>query len=91
MSRGLPWMAVRYFNAAGADPRSEIGEAHDPETHLIPLVLAAASGGTPVRVLGNDYETADGTCVRDYIHVSDIADDMSGASSIFLMEAIVAH
>jgi UDP-arabinose 4-epimerase len=68
---GLPWMAFRYFNAAGADPRSEIGEAHDPETHLIPLVLAAARGGPP---FGNDYDTPDGTCVRDYIHVSDIAD-----------------
>src|SRR5215831_3282031 len=71
---GLPWVALRYFNAAGADPDGEIGEAHDPETHLIPLVLVAARGGAPVRVLGNDYDTWDGTCVRDYIHVSDIAD-----------------
>jgi UDP-glucose-4-epimerase GalE len=71
---GLPWMALRYFNAAGADPQGEIGEAHDPETHLIPLVLASARGGAPVRILGNDYDTPDGTCVRDYIHVSDIAD-----------------
>ncbi len=71
---GLPWMAFRYFNAARADPRSEIGEAHDPETHLIPLVLAAARGGPPVLIFGNDYDTPDGTCVRDYIHVSDIAD-----------------
>jgi UDP-glucose-4-epimerase GalE len=71
---GLPWMALRYFNAAGADPHGEIGEAHDPETHLIPLVLAAARSGKPVRIYGDDYDTADGSCVRDYIHVSDIAD-----------------
>ena len=70
----LPWIALRYFNAAGADPRGEIGEAHDPETHLIPLVLAAARTGAPVRIFGNDYDTVDGSCVRDYIHVSDIAD-----------------
>src|SRR5262249_28647497 len=74
VSFGLPWVAFRYFNAAGADPDGAIGEAHDPETHLIPLVLAAARGGVPVRILGNDYNTPDGTCVRDYIHVSDIAD-----------------
>jgi UDP-glucose-4-epimerase GalE len=71
---GLPWIALRYFNAAGADPDGEIGEAHDPETHLIPLVLAAARTGAPVRIFGNDYDTADGSCVRDYIHVSDIAE-----------------
>ena len=70
----LPWIALRYFNAAGADPRGAIGEAHDPETHLIPLVLAAARTGAPVRIFGNDYDTVDGSCVRDYIHVSDIAD-----------------
>jgi UDP-arabinose 4-epimerase len=71
---GLPWMALRYFNAAGADPDGEIGEAHDPETHLIPLVLAAARTRLPVRIFGTDYDTRDGTCVRDYVHVSDIAD-----------------
>jgi UDP-arabinose 4-epimerase len=71
---GLPWIALRYFNAAGADPDGEIGETHDPETHLIPSVLAAARTRAPVRVFGNDYETLDGTCVRDYIHVTDIAD-----------------
>src|SRR3984893_12493547 len=71
---GLPWMALRYFNAAGADPDREIGEAHDPETHLIPLVLRAARDGNPVAVFGDDYDTADGTCVRDYIHVLDIAE-----------------
>jgi len=70
---GLPWIALRYFNAAGADPDGEIGEAHYPETHLVPLVLAGARTGVPVRIFGNDYDTADGSCVRDYIHVSDIA------------------
>lgn len=70
---GLPWVALRYFNAAGADPDREIGEAHDPETHLIPLVLAAACTGVPVRIFGDDYDTADGSCIRDYIHVCDIA------------------
>jgi UDP-glucose-4-epimerase GalE len=71
---GLPWIALRYFNAAGADPDGEIGEVHDPETHLIPLVLAAARTGSAVRIFGTDYETSDGTCIRDYVHVSDIAD-----------------
>jgi UDP-arabinose 4-epimerase len=70
---GLPWMALRYFNAAGADPEGQIGEAHDPETHLIPLALEAARTGTPVRIFGTDYDTPDGSCVRDYIHVADIA------------------
>jgi UDP-arabinose 4-epimerase len=71
---GLPWIALRYFNAAGADPDGEVGESHDPETHLIPLVLAAARTGAPVRIFGEDYDTLDGTCVRDYVHVCDIAD-----------------
>ena len=67
-------IALRYFNAAGADPAGEIGEDHDPETHLIPLVLDAAAGSRPdITILGNDYDTPDGTCIRDYIHVSDIA------------------
>ncbi|HKD47802.1 MAG TPA: UDP-glucose 4-epimerase GalE [Rhizomicrobium sp.] len=71
---GLQTVALRYFNAAGADPEGESGEDHDPETHLIPLVLDAASGRrSHITVFGNDYETADGTCVRDYIHVSDLA------------------
>ena len=65
---------MRYFNAAGADPDGETGEAHDPETHLIPLVLEAAAGGLPLTVFGSDYPTRDGTCVRDYIHVTDLAD-----------------
>jgi UDP-glucose-4-epimerase GalE len=72
---GLRWMALRYFNAAGADPDGEIGEDHDPETHLIPLVIGAALGTRPpVRIFGTDYPTPDGTAVRDYIHVADLAD-----------------
>jgi UDP-arabinose 4-epimerase len=72
---GLESVSLRYFNAAGADPDGELGECHDPETHLIPLVLEAAAGRRPhVTVYGNDYETPDGTCIRDYIHVSDLAD-----------------
>src|SRR5262245_48585858 len=72
---GLRWMALRYFNAAGADPDAEIGEDHDPETHLIPLIIGAAQGTRPpVKIFGTDYATADGTAVRDYIHVSDLAD-----------------
>lgn len=65
---------MRYFNAASGDPDGEVGEAHDPETHLIPLVLAAARTGASVRNFGEDYDTLDGTCVRDHVHVSDIAD-----------------
>ena len=72
---GLESISLRYFNAAGADPDGELGEDHDPETHLIPLVLEAAAGGRPnITIFGDDYETPDGTCVRDYIHVSDLAD-----------------
>ncbi len=72
---GLRWMALRYFNAAGADPDGEIGEDHDPESHLIPLVIGAAQGTRPpVKILGTDYATPDGTAVRDYIHVADLAD-----------------
>lgn len=74
-AHGIHSIALRYFNAAGADPDNEIGEDHDPETHLIPLVLDAASGRrSHVTVFGTDYDTADGTCVRDYIHVTDLAD-----------------
>lgn len=70
----LKGVSLRYFNAAGADPEAEIGESHDPETHLIPLVLDAASGARPsVSVFGTDYDTPDGTCIRDYIHVTDLA------------------
>ena len=71
---GLRHVALRYFNAAGADPEGEAGERHDPETHLVPLTLMAASGqGGPLRIFGTDYPTPDGTCIRDYIHVSDLA------------------
>ncbi len=72
---GLRWTALRYFNAAGADPDGEIGEAHDPEYHLIPLVLEAGLGKRPpVKVFGTDYPTPDGTAVRDYVHVTDLAE-----------------
>ncbi len=71
---GMGYAALRYFNAAGADPEGETGEDHDPETHLIPLVLRAAASGEAVRVFGTDYPTPDGTCVRDYVHVTDLAD-----------------
>ena len=71
---GLKYVVLRYFNAAGADPEGEIGEAHDPETHIIPLILDAVSGKRPdVKVFGTDYPTRDGSCIRDYIHVSDLA------------------
>jgi UDP-glucose 4-epimerase len=70
---GIGAVVLRYFNAAGADPSGELGERHDPETHLIPLVLQAASGRRPsISVFGNDWPTRDGSCVRDYIHVSDL-------------------
>src|SRR5438309_7292072 len=72
---GLRFAALRYFNAAGADPEGEIGEDHDPETHLIPRVLRAALGtGEPVEVYGSDYSTADGPAIRDYSYVADLAD-----------------
>lgn len=72
---GLRSVALRYFNAAGADPDGEIGENHDPETHLIPLVLDAALGRREtITIFGDDYDTPDGSCVRDYIHVGDLAD-----------------
>jgi UDP-glucose 4-epimerase len=70
---GIRSVSFRYFNAAGADPSGGIGEAHDPETHLIPNVLRAASGGAAIEIYGNDYATHDGTCIRDYIHVCDLA------------------
>ncbi|HEV2349083.1 MAG TPA: UDP-glucose 4-epimerase GalE [Terriglobia bacterium] len=72
---GLRSVALRYFNAAGADPQGEIGEGHDPETHLIPLVIQATLGQRPyVEVYGTDYPTPDGTAIRDYIHVTDLAE-----------------
>jgi UDP-arabinose 4-epimerase len=72
---GLKWVALRYFNAAGADPDGQIGEEHDPETHAIPLAIQAALGQRPTfEVYGTDYETPDGSAVRDYVHVCDLAD-----------------
>jgi UDP-arabinose 4-epimerase len=71
----LKWVVLRYFNAAGADPAGELGEAHDPETHLVPIVIETALGRWPrVEIYGTDYQTPDGTCVRDYVHVCDLAD-----------------
>lgn len=71
---GLGWTALRYFNAAGADPETEIGEVHDPETHIIPRAIAAAHGDLPeLEMFGTDYPTPDGSAVRDYIHVTDLA------------------
>jgi UDP-arabinose 4-epimerase len=71
---GLRYVALRYFNACGADPDGELGERHDPETHLIPNVLKVASGEAPYfELFGGDYDTPDGTCIRDYVHVWDLA------------------
>jgi UDP-glucose-4-epimerase GalE len=72
--RSLRSIALRYFNACGSDPESGLGEEHDPETHLIPLLLSAVVTGKPITIFGDDYETADGTCIRDYIHVVDLAE-----------------
>jgi UDP-arabinose 4-epimerase len=75
VAHGLQSVALRYFNAAGADPDGEIGEDHDPETHLIPLAIGAALGKRPpLQIYGTDYPTPDGTAVRDYVHVTDLAD-----------------
>src|SRR5699024_10204245 len=72
---GLKSVCLRYFNAAGADPEGRIGEDHDPETHLIPIVLQAALGQREkASIFGDDYPTDDGTCIRDYIHVMDLAE-----------------
>lgn len=72
---GLEFAVLRYFNAAGCDPDGEIGESHEPETHIIPLVLDAASGNREdIKVFGTDFPTHDGSCIRDYIHVTDLAD-----------------
>ena len=72
-AHAVRFAALRYFNAAGADPGGELGEHHIPETHLIPLALRAAAGHGPLQVFGTDYPTPDGTCIRDYIHVADLA------------------
>ncbi len=74
-SEGLNSVSLRYFNAAGADPDGDIGENHDPETHLVPLVLQSAlDPNAPITVFGDDYDTPDGSCIRDYVHVTDLAD-----------------
>ena len=71
---GLRSISLRYFNAAGADPDGWLGEDHEPELHLIPLAIRAVNGGEPLRIFGTDYPTPDGTCVRDYVHVNDLAE-----------------
>jgi UDP-glucose-4-epimerase GalE len=74
-SHGLRWSALRYFNACGADPAGGLGECHTPESHLIPLALRAAAGsGPPLRLFGEDWPTRDGSCERDFVHVSDLAE-----------------
>ncbi|MBC7924379.1 MAG: UDP-glucose 4-epimerase GalE [Bryobacteraceae bacterium] len=72
--KGVRSIALRYFNACGAEPGSGLGEEHDPETHLIPLLFRAIDTGKPITIFGTDYPTPDGTCVRDYVHVSDLAE-----------------
>ncbi len=71
---GISSVRLRYFNAAGADPEGELGEDHAPEIHVIPRAFEAASGGAPLEIFGEDYPTPDGTCLRDYVHVADLAD-----------------
>jgi UDP-glucose-4-epimerase GalE len=73
-AHGIHSMSLRYFNASGADPDGEIGEDHSPEIHLIPRAIDAATGGPALQVFGDDYPTPDGTCLRDYVHVTDLAD-----------------
>ena len=70
---GMRSVCLRYFNASGADPKCRAGEDHEPETHLIPLLFRAVQTGKPVTLFGDDYATPDGTCIRDYIHVTDLA------------------
>jgi UDP-glucose-4-epimerase GalE len=81
---GMSSVALRYFNAAGADPDGEIGEDHAPEIHVIPRAIEAATGGRGLQVFGDDYPTPDGTCLRDYVHVSDLAD-----AHVLALQAIV--
>jgi UDP-glucose 4-epimerase len=84
---GLHSVALRYFNAAGADPKGQLGERHQPESHLIPLVLQAASGRREhITVFGSDYDTPDGTCIRDYIHVSDLC-----CVHLLALESLLQH
>jgi UDP-glucose-4-epimerase GalE len=89
---GIRAVALRYFNAAGADPDGQLGEDHAPEIHVIPRALMAAQNGTPIDIFGEDYPTPDGTCLRDYVHVMDLADahvraverlDSGGASALY--------
>jgi UDP-glucose-4-epimerase GalE len=82
---GIRSISLRYFNAAGADPAGRAGERHDPETHLIPLLFRAIRSGVPVTLFGDDYDTPDGTCIRDYIHVTDLAQ-----AHILALEALSA-
>jgi len=82
---GLRSIALRYFNACGSDPESNLGEEHDPETHLIPLLLKAVTTGNPITLFGDDYDTPDGTCIRDYIHVMDLA-----AAHVLALESLLA-
>jgi UDP-glucose 4-epimerase len=83
---GIKYTSLRYFNAAGADPEAKIGEAHDPETHLIPIVLQTALGiRDKIYIFGDDYSTRDGSCIRDYIHVSDLA-----AAHLLAVEALAS-
>lgn len=82
--RGFRSVRLRYFNACGAEPAAGLGELHDPETHLIPLILRAVLTGSPVTLFGEDYPTPDGTCIRDYIHVSDLAE-----AHIFAVESLL--
>jgi UDP-glucose-4-epimerase GalE len=90
-AHGIKYASLRYFNAAGADPELEIGEEHDPETHLIPLVLAAArERNKSITVFGSDYDTPDGTCIRDYVHVADLADAHVSALKILQNKKSVA-
>ncbi|MBV8072853.1 MAG: UDP-glucose 4-epimerase GalE, partial [Acidobacteriaceae bacterium] len=93
-------ISLRYFNACGAEPAAGLGELHDPETHLIPLILRAVQTGKPVTIFGDDYPTPDGTCIRDYIHVSDLSEAHinavehllnGGASDIFNVGTGVGH
>ncbi len=75
VAHGLRWAALRYFNAAGADPEGDLGECHDPETHLVPAALEAVAGLRPaLDLFGTDYDTPDGTCIRDYVHVTDLGE-----------------
>ncbi len=91
---------LRYFNACGAEPEAGLGELHDPETHLIPLMLRAVQSGQPITIFGEDYPTRDGTCIRDYIHVSDLAEAHvlavehligGGASDVFNVGSGIGH